>query len=157
MSSEPQANQPNKQEQSVKADLSPAGPESSQTPPQGRQSIWSTSYQAIKRVTSLPRTKLRLVDKTTDILLAVSIVLVVLLSSIPCHGWQTVVAVGCDALCIIAVIFFLADRLGILNTLPDRQSVLVWDLAVGALIFGILITINAILLIRAIFHPLGAM
>lgn len=120
--------------------------------PERRQSAWSSSYKALNYVLGLERNRLRIADKTSDILLGLAILMIVLLSFAPSESWQVPLALGCDFACLSIVFFFIGNRLGILRTLNEKQAVLVWDIVMGALILGVLLAINSMLLIKAILH-----
>jgi hypothetical protein len=122
-----------------------------------RQSVWQASYEALNYVLGIERSKLRTADRTTDILLGLAILSIVLLSFAPSEAWQVPLAFGCDILCLIIVLSFLGNRLGILRTLNQKQAVLVWDIVMGALILGVLVAVNSMLFIRTLLHAPGSM
>lgn len=124
--------------------------------PNRRKTIWSASAEAINYIYKLPRGKLRLIDRTSDLLLALAILLIGLLSFAPAVSWQIPLAVVCDIVCVVAVVAFLASRLGILRTLSDKQAVLVWDIVIGVLVLGVLIAINSLGLVRMILQASGS-
>ncbi len=120
-----------------------------------RKSAWATSYEAINYVCGLPRAKLRVADMTSDMLLALAILVIVVLSFTPQAGWQIPVAFICDAVCIVAVVLFLGYRLGILRTLSEKQAVLVWDVVTGAFVLGVLVALNSLVLFKFILRTPG--
>jgi hypothetical protein len=115
-----------------------------------RQSAWSASCAAIEYVSHLPRKRLRYRDKNSDILLGLAILMLIPLTFVP-HQWQMPLALLCDVACLFSVVWFLANRLGIIRTLTERQSVLVWDIAIGVFILSIVLCINCILMFKALF------
>ncbi len=115
-----------------------------------RESAWSASCAAIEYVSHLSRKRLRYRDKNSDILLGLAILMLIPLTFVP-HQWQMPMALLCDVACLFTVVWFLANRLGILRTLTERQSVLVWDIAVGVFILSIVLCINLILMFKALF------
>ncbi len=48
----------------------------------------------------------------------------------------------CDLLVGVMLIFYLANRFGIINTLTPRQALLTWQLIMGSAFLGIFMTIN---------------
>jgi hypothetical protein len=120
-----------------------------------RQSAWASSYDALNYVLGIERTKLRTADKTTDILLGLAIMSVVLLSFAPSETWQVPLAFGCDIVCLAVVLAFMGNRMGILKTLSPKQAVLVWDIIMGALILGVLVAVNSMLFIKTLLHVPG--
>ncbi|PWT94906.1 MAG: hypothetical protein C5B53_12190 [Candidatus Melainabacteria bacterium] len=125
--------------------------------PNRRQSTWAACYEALNYVLGIERSKLRTADKTTDILLGLAILSIVLLSFAPSEAWQVPLAFGCDVICLIVVLSFLGNRMGILRTLSQKQAVLVWDIVMGALILGVLVAVNSMLFIRTLLHVPGSM
>jgi len=56
----------------------------------------------------------------------------------------------CDALVGVMLVFYVANRFGILNTLTPRQALLTWQLMMGASFLGIFATINLAVLIAMV-------
>ncbi len=120
------------------------------TPPERtwtRRPIWIGTYLAIKHIASLPRKNFRTSDRVSDILVLSCLVCALLLIFIPSTLLKLPVVLVIDTVFITVVLYFVMKRMGIILTLPDRQAVLVGDIIVGALLLGMLISINVILFI----------
>jgi hypothetical protein len=143
---------PTPEAEPAKTEPAVAGAQVASEQPNRRQSVWAASYEALNYVLGIERSKLRTADKTTDILLGLAILSIVLLSFAPSEAWQVPLAFGCDILCLVIVLSFLGNRMGILRTLSQKQAVLVWDIVMGALILGVLVAVNSMLFIRTLLH-----
>ena len=120
-----------------------------------RRPALAASWSAINYVSRLSRAKLRQRDKSTDALVAIVVVSLIILSFAPVTVWQLPIALGCAAICVITALWYLANRLGILSTLPERQAILVWDIAIGMFILGFslsLIFMIFMLLLKVLFQ-----
>ncbi|HNB24483.1 MAG TPA: hypothetical protein PKZ32_18820 [Candidatus Melainabacteria bacterium] len=127
-------------------------PESAQTaeaPKSGiamRRSRWESSFAAVRYINSLGReeeVKVRDSDRATTIFLLLASILTVLSLVIkPFAGMRLQFVLVCDALVGVMLIFYLANRFGIINTLTPRQALLTWQLIMGSAFLGIFMTIN---------------
>jgi len=109
-----------------------------------RRSRWKSSLDAYKRLAKLstmPRRQFRDSDRVTATLLTISVVLLCVMLVIPLPVAIPFVALG-DVLLFITLIFFLANRFGIITHLSDRDAVLVSDLMTGMLLLGLLFASN---------------
>jgi hypothetical protein len=111
-----------------------------------RRSRWESSFAAIRYINSLGRdeeVKVRDSDRATTIFLLLASILTVLSLVIkPFAGMRLHFVLICDALVGVMLIFYLANRFGIVNTLTPRQALLTWQLMVGSAFLGIFMTIN---------------
>lgn len=111
-----------------------------------RRSRWESSFAAFRYINSLGRdeeVKVRDSDRATTIFLLLASILTVLSLFIkPIAGMRLQFVLICDALVGVMLIFYLANRFGIVNTLTPRQALLAWQLIVGAAFLGIFMTIN---------------
>ncbi|MCC7528061.1 MAG: hypothetical protein IT342_06045 [Candidatus Melainabacteria bacterium] len=111
-----------------------------------RRSRWESSFAAIRYINSLGRdeeVKVRDSDRATTIFLLLASILTVLSLVIkPLAGMRLQFVLICDALVGVMLIFYLANRFGIVNTLTPRQALLTWQLIVGSAFLGIFMTIN---------------
>jgi len=60
---------------------------------------------------------------------------------------RTNLLVVCDIFAGAVLIFYFANRFGILNTLSKRQALLTWQLILAAVYFGAYLTINLAVII----------
>jgi hypothetical protein len=109
-----------------------------------RISRWTSAYEAIK-LSTLPRKKFRYTDRVTDILAAISILTLLILIFAP--AFRPASALLCVTACMVTIIFFIVNRLGVLTTIPERKAVLVWDIILGASLLGVLVIISIIILL----------
>ena len=111
-----------------------------------RRSRWESSFAAVRYINSLGRdeeVKVRDSDRATTIFLLLASILTVLSLVIkPFAGMRLQFVLICDVLVGVMLIFYLANRFGIINTLTPRQALLTWQLIVGSAFFGIFMTIN---------------
>lgn len=111
-----------------------------------RRSRWESSFAAVRYINSLGRdeeVKVRDSDRATTIFLLVASILTVLSLVIkPFAGMRLQFVLICDALVGVMLVFYLANRFGIINTLTPRQALLTWQLMMGSAFLGIFMTIN---------------
>ncbi|HEY9778498.1 MAG TPA: hypothetical protein V6C81_32370 [Planktothrix sp.] len=111
-----------------------------------RRSRWYSSLAALKYISSLSRdddVKVRDSDRATSISLLIASVLTVLsLLFPPLAPHRLALVLICDALVGLMLLFYVANRFGILNTFSPRQALLSWQLMMGAGFLGIFATIN---------------
>ncbi|MCC6978570.1 MAG: hypothetical protein IT343_09620 [Candidatus Melainabacteria bacterium] len=111
-----------------------------------RRSRWESSFAAVRYINSLGRdeeVKVRDSDRATTIFLLLASILTVLSLVIkPFAGMRLQFVLICDVLVGVMLIFYLANRFGIINTLTPRQALLTWQLIVGSAFLGIFMTIN---------------
>lgn len=153
--------EPEKAPELVEKDSKPAGvaplqlknlplPDSPQEAPKSgiamRRSRWESSFAAVRYINSLGRdeeVKVRDSDRATTIFLLLASILTVLSLVIkPFAGMRLQFVLICDLLVGVMLIFYLANRFGIINTLTPRQALLTWQLIMGSAFLGIFMTIN---------------
>ena len=126
-------------------------PDSAQEAPKSggiamRRSRWESSFAAVRYINSLGRdeeVKVRDSDRATTIFLLLASILTVLSLVIkPFAEMRLQFVLVCDALVGVMLIFYLANRFGIFNTLTPRQALLTWQLMMGSAFLGIFMTIN---------------
>ncbi|MBS2004665.1 MAG: hypothetical protein U0103_27960 [Candidatus Obscuribacterales bacterium] len=112
-------------------------------PKTSRSSRWSTSGEALQHIAkafSNTKLKVRTADKVTLGLLLASTVMAVVVVLFPQFAYTT--ALLCDIFFALTIIFFITQRLGIVTTFNDKQTVFATELMFGFLIAGIFIVIN---------------
>jgi hypothetical protein len=139
-----------------------AGTKSSSEPAESaglvqRRSRWYSSLAALRYVSSLSKdddVRVRDSDRATAIALLISSILTVLsLVFKPFAAHRLALVLACDALVGLMLLFYVANRFGILNTLTPRQALLSWQLMMGAGFIGIFTTINlAVVIALVIAH-----
>ncbi len=111
-----------------------------------RRSRWQSSFAALKYVTALANDneiKIRDTDRATSIaLLIVSILTVLSLIVRPFAPYSINLLAVVDLLAGASLSFYLANRFGILTTLPPRQALLIWQLVLGSIFIGMFVAIN---------------
>ncbi|HEY9787129.1 MAG TPA: hypothetical protein V6D17_17185, partial [Candidatus Obscuribacterales bacterium] len=111
-----------------------------------RRSRWESSSAALRYISSLSRddeVRVRDSDRATTIFLLLSSILTVLSLVVkPFAGMRLQLVLICDLLVGVMLIFYLANRFGIVNTLTPRQALLTWQLMMGSAFLGIFMTIN---------------
>jgi len=116
-----------------------------------RRSRWYSSLAALRYVSSLSKDddlRVRDSDRATSIFLLIGSILTVLSLLIkPLAGHRLQFVLVCDALVGVMLVFYVANRFGILNTLTPRQALLTWQLMMGASFLGIFLTINLAVMI----------
>jgi hypothetical protein len=116
-----------------------------------RRSRWHSSMTAFRYVNSLSRddeVKVRDTDRATSIaLLVVSVLTVLSLIIRPFATHRLDLLLVCDLLVGASLMFYVANRFGILSTMPPRQALLAWQLMMGAGFIGVFTTINLAVII----------
>ena len=112
-----------------------------------RRPAWASSYTALKYISALPRENFRKSDKITDVLVLVCVLFAAMLIFFPPNLLKSPIILLADFAFVAIIISFIMKRLGILITLSQRQAVLVWDIVVGSLLLGVLLTFNMMLFI----------
>ena len=79
-------------------------------------------------------------DKVTLVLLGVSGLMAVAIVMFP--TFASMAAIACDVFFALTIVFFITQRLGIITTFDDKQTVFATELMFGSLIAGIFIVIN---------------
>lgn len=136
----------------------PASPPAAGAPPQPgqgglaqRRSRWESSAAAMRYITNLTRddeVRVRDSDRATTIFLLLSTILTVLSLVVkPFAGMRLQLVLICDLLVGVMLIFYLANRFGIINTFTPRQALLTWQLMMGSCFLGIFMTINMAVII----------
>jgi len=113
-----------------------------------RQNLLGSTIKACKYITVLPGKRFRNSDRVTDILAAVSILLLLVVIIMPSGSFQLPLIILCDVLFLLTVIIFTLNRFGILTALSERQFILVWDIILGAFLLGILFSANYALILN---------
>jgi len=111
-----------------------------------RASSWSGSFAAIK-LSMLPREKFRTGDKITEYLSAFSLATLAFWVFAPTQTFKPQLALLCDALFVTTIVCFIGGRLGVLNNIPQRFAVLVWDVILGFFLLGVVLTVNMVVLL----------
>lgn len=131
-----------------------AGEEIQQATMVPRRSRWYSSLAALQYVSSLSKdddVRVRDSDRATAIFLLISATLTVLSLVIPTLApHRLTFMLVCDILLGVMLVFYVANRFGILNTLSPRQALLSWQLMMGASFLGIFMTINLAVIIALI-------
>jgi hypothetical protein len=116
-----------------------------------RRSRWYSSLAALRYVNSLSKdddVRVRDSDRATSIFLLIGAILTIVSLVVPQLAPHRVpLVLVCDALVGVMLVFYVANRFGILNTLSPRQALLTWQLLMGASFLGIFLTINFALII----------
>jgi hypothetical protein len=99
------------------------------------------AFQYVHKLSQDDDVRIRDTDRSTSFLLLGSIALAVLsLLFAVCFGILGTVA--CDLAVGFMLLFYVANRFGILNTFTPRQALLTWQLIVGTVFLSVFITIN---------------
>lgn len=116
-----------------------------------RRSRWYSSLAALRYINSLSKdddVRVRDSDRATSISLLIGAIFTVVSLIVPQLAPHRVpLVLACDALVGVMLLFYVANRFGILNTLSPRQALLTWQLLMGATFLGIFLTINFALLV----------
>jgi len=111
-----------------------------------RRSVWYNSLSALKYVSGLSKddeVRVRDSDRATAIALLISCILSGVSMIIPALAPLRLALMGiCDALIGVILVFYVASRFGIINSMSPRQALLAWQLMMGASFLGIFIAIN---------------
>ncbi len=125
-----------------------------------RRSRWYSSLAALRYINSLSKdddVRVRDSDRATSISLLIGAIFTVVSLIVPQLAPHRVpLVLACDALVGVMLLFYVANRFGILNTLSPRQALLTWQLLMGATFLGIFLTINfALLVALEVSHTSG--
>lgn len=133
-----------------------------------RRSRWQSSLAALRYVSSVAQdaeVKVRDSDKATSMALLVVCLatFVLLLFPLIASTWPQLAPIEpilvsqqlpflfiCDILVGAVLLFYVANRFGIVTTLTPRQAVLTWQLMLGTALLGIHMAINLALLIGVV-------
>jgi hypothetical protein len=115
-----------------------------------RRSVFASTCTSLKYIGSLPRKQYRQSDRFSDLLVLVCLLCALMLIILPPPLVRPPIVAVADLVFLAAIIFFIMNRIGILITLSERQAVLVWDIVVGSLLLGILLSFNAMYFIACI-------
>jgi hypothetical protein len=130
------------------------GEEDSAEFPVKRKSRWASSLLALQYVSSISKdnfVRLRVSDRVTSIFLLLAVIAAVLsLVLRPLSDIRIPVACLCDALVGIMLLLYMANRFGVLTTLPPRQALLAWELILVSCIVGIFLTVNFFILVAVL-------
>jgi len=111
-----------------------------------RRSRWQTSLIAFRYVQSVSADngiRIRDTDKATSIALAIATICLFLSPWInPLGKIRTNLLIVCDVFAGAVLVFYFANRFGILKTLNKRQALLTWQLILAAVYVGAFLTIN---------------
>ncbi|MBU6455585.1 MAG: hypothetical protein KGS72_27685 [Cyanobacteria bacterium REEB67] len=116
-----------------------------------RRSRWVSSLAALRHVSdSLEHSSnnFRTGDKVTNVLMVFAVLVGTALAIFP--SAPLMVQIVFDTLVGAALVFYGANRLGVLTMLSARQAVLIWELILAAIIFGSFITLN----IQGLMHQI---
>jgi hypothetical protein len=119
-----------------------------------RRASWKSSFSAVNYIFTVLTDKtvrLRNTDRATTIALVVGTFFVLISACITPFGILQGNAVGmCDLFAGVILVLFIVNRFGIINTLPRRQALLIWQLLLVFAYLGIYVTVNAAVLIAYI-------
>jgi hypothetical protein len=129
-----------------------APPKSDMQPPvqpKERRSRWESSFVALRYLAGIGKDaqlKVRDSDRATSLMLAIIGLLTVVSIFVPTLAIIrfNLLAV-CDVLAGVCIVFYIANRFGILSTLPPRSAILCWQLMIGSWFIGMFVTINVVL------------
>ncbi len=131
----------------VASEVKPIGPPAV---PKERRSRWESSFVALRYLSGIGRDtqiKVRESDRATSFsLLIVAIVTMVSLFVPGLAEYRFNMLAVCDLLAGVSVVFYIANRFGILATLPPRAALLCWQLMLGTWFIGMYVTINVVLI-----------
>lgn len=111
-----------------------------------RRTPMEGSWAALIHINKAAKDKVRTTDKTTGWFLVIAVVAVLSVGFVPAAytataGMLTDIALG------LAVLSFFINRFGIMVTLNDRQTILIWDLMIAAFLGGLYFALNLCLFI----------
>ncbi len=115
-----------------------------------RRSMLKGTCAFLQYIGSLPRKEYRKGDKVSDLLVLVCLLFAVMLITLPSALVRPPVVALADLVFLAVIVFFIMSRMGILITLSERQAILVWDIIVGALLLGMLLSFNAMYFIACL-------
>jgi hypothetical protein len=106
------------------------------------------SFHYVNSISQDEAVKVRDSDRATSIwLMIVSIFTVLAMLFEPLAPHRMPLLVACDVLIGISILYYIANRFGIIGTFNPRQALLAWQLMMGATFFGIFLTINLALIL----------
>jgi hypothetical protein len=106
------------------------------------------SFRYVNSISQDEAVKVRDSDRATSIwLMIVSIFTVLAMLFEPLAPHRMPLLVACDVLIGISILYYIANRFGIIGTFNPRQALLAWQLMMGATFFGIFLTINLALIL----------
>ena len=118
--------------------------------PKERRSRWESSFVALRYLSGIGRDtqiKVRDSDRATSFSLLIVAFLTLVSLFVPgLADFRFNLLAVCDLLAGVSVIFYIANRFGILSTLPPRAALLCWQLMLGAWFIGMYVTINVVLI-----------
>jgi hypothetical protein len=118
--------------------------------PKERRSRWESSFVALRYLSGIGRDtqiKVRDSDRATSFGMLIVAILTMISLFIPALAdYRFNLLAVCDLLAGVSIVFYLANRFGILSTLPPRAALLCWQLMLGAWFIGMYVTINVVLL-----------
>jgi len=116
-----------------------------------RRSRWQSSMAAIRYVSSVSRdneVKIRDTDRATSICLLIVVFVALLSLTVPILAAQRVpMVIAVDVLVGLSLLYYVANRLGIVTTFTPRQALLSWQLMLGSSLVGIYMAINLAVII----------
>jgi hypothetical protein len=131
----------------VAIDAKPIGPP---PVPKERRSRWESSFVALRYLSGIGRDtqiKVRDSDRATSFSLLIVAFLTLVSLFVPgLADFRFNLLAVCDVLAGVSVVFYIANRFGILSTLPPRAALLCWQLMLGAWFIGMYVTINVVLI-----------
>jgi hypothetical protein len=120
------------------------------TQPRERRSRWESSFVALRYLSTIgldSKVKMRDSDRATSLTLLIAATATLISIFVPVMTDMRFNLLGIsDLLGGLCIIFYLANRFGILSTLPPRAAILSWQLIIGAWFLGIYVTINVVLI-----------
>jgi hypothetical protein len=118
--------------------------------PKERRSRWESSFVALRYLSGIGRDtqiKVRDSDRATSFGLLIVAVLTMVSMFVPALAdFRFNLLAVCDVLAGVSVVFYIANRFGILSTLPPRAALLCWQLMLGTWFIGMYVTINVVLI-----------
>jgi len=114
------------------------------------------SFRYVNSISQDEAVKVRDSDRATSIwLMIVSIFTVLAMLFEPLAPHRMPLLVACDVLIGISILYYIANRFGIIGTFNPRQALLAWQLMMGATFFGIFLTINLALILGLVAALMG--
>ena len=106
-----------------------------------RQSRWRTSGEACQHIAKAfasNELQVRTADKVTLGLMLTSAAMAVAMVVFP----DAYLAIACDVFVALTIVFYLAQRFGIIKTFDTKQTVFATEIMIGFFILGIFIVVN---------------
>lgn len=114
------------------------------------------SFRYVNSISQDEAVKVRDSDRATSIwLMIVSIFTVLAMLFEPLAPHRMPLLIACDVLIGISILYYIANRFGIIGTFNPRQALLAWQLMMGATFFGIFLTINLALVLGLVAALMG--